>query len=398
MWTNAIILSATALVAGLLLHPRLSGSRRWRATVTPLASIIGSGFLVIGPVLDASFGWAAPAAMAALCAIAAAFGAAIRFNIARLERAARRTHAEERLETLASWLLAGAYVISVCYYLNLLGAFAVRFTGANDPVSARLVTTFVLLFLAYVGWTHGFRALEGLEKVSVSIKLAIIAGLLSGLWLFFGHKAAADALVVNSPTVSGWAAATLLFGLIVTVQGFETSRYLGAEYTASERNGSMVRAQMISSAIYMAYILPLAFLFPVGAIPLSETAIIPLMEVVAPILPGLLVAAALASQFSAAVADTAGSGGLVQELTHGRLSTRAGYLAVVAVGLGLTWSANVFEIIAYASRAFAAYYAAQSAIAALGARAEGRPVRTALLAGLAALGAAAALFGVPVEG
>ena len=56
---------------------------------------------------------------------------------------------------------------------------------------------------------------------------------------------------------------------------------------------------------------------------LSETAIIDMMHLVAPILPGLLVAAALAAQFSAAVADTSGSGGLFEELTQGRISTRA---------------------------------------------------------------------------
>ncbi|MEK9751843.1 MAG: hypothetical protein VW338_01335 [Rhodospirillaceae bacterium] len=36
-----------------------------------------------------------------------------------------------------------------------------------------------------------------------------------------------------------WRAMTLGFGLIVTVQGFETSRYLGDEYDATTRNRSM---------------------------------------------------------------------------------------------------------------------------------------------------------------
>jgi amino acid permease len=82
--SNAAITGATALVAAILFHPRLSRSKDRRAIVTPLASIIGSGFLVIGPILNASFGYMAPAAMAALCGVAYLFGEAIRRNIARL--------------------------------------------------------------------------------------------------------------------------------------------------------------------------------------------------------------------------------------------------------------------------------------------------------------------------
>ncbi len=55
---------------------------------------------------------------------------------------------------------------------------------------------------------------------------------------------------------------------------------------------------------------------------------------VSPILPAMLVLAALAAQFSAAVADTGGSGGLVFELTGGRLSQRQAYAILCLAGLG----------------------------------------------------------------
>ena len=62
---------ATAIaVAALLTFGPLARSRSWRATVTPLASIIGSGFLVCGPILAKEFGSAAIAAEAVLLAIA----------------------------------------------------------------------------------------------------------------------------------------------------------------------------------------------------------------------------------------------------------------------------------------------------------------------------------------
>jgi hypothetical protein len=121
--------------------------------------------------------------------------------------------------------------------------------------------------------------------------------------------------------------------------------------------------------------------------------------VVAPILPVLLVAAALSAQLSAAVADTNGSGGLFEELTEGRVSSRMGYLLLVAVGVSITWLADVFQIISYASRAFALYYAIQSAIAARAAwKAHGWGPRCLVYGALAGLGLAMALFGAAVEG
>ena len=80
-------------------------------------------------------------------------------------------------------------------------------------------------------------------------------------------------------------------------------------------------------------------------------------------LPVLLAIAAIGSQFSASVADNAGAGGLVQEITHDRLPARYGYALILAVTLLLTWETDVNLIIAYASRAFALYYALQCAVA-----------------------------------
>jgi len=67
---NTAILVVVVLCGALLLYPRLANARLWRATITPLASIIGSGFLVIGPILQVSFGYAAPIAMLILAVFA----------------------------------------------------------------------------------------------------------------------------------------------------------------------------------------------------------------------------------------------------------------------------------------------------------------------------------------
>lgn len=395
---NALILLATVCAAGILLIPRLANAPLWRATVTPLASIIGSGFLVLGPILVLAYGGYAPLAMAMLCLAAWAFGASIRFNIRRLGGGVRRSGAEEAAETLSAWVLVFAYVISVAYYLNLFGAFAVSLTPWDGAEQARLVTTAVFLLILVVGWARGFAALERLEQVSVGLKLAIIAGLLAGLAVYFGTQVSGRALIVAEPGLTGWPAIATAFGLIVTVQGFETSRYLGAEYDPDTRVRSMRLAQLLSAAIYLVYIGLLTYAFDLRGTDHDETAIIGLMAAVAPVLPVMLVAAALAAQFSAAVADTSGSGGLLTELSGGRITPRLGYALLVAVGIALTWTLDIFEIISYASRAFAGYYALQSLIAAIGAGEAGRPLRDVALHGiLALLGAAIAVFGLPVE-
>lgn len=399
MLLNAFIVLTVVATALLLWSARVRRSTTWRAMTTPLASIIGSGFLVLGPILDSQYGKYAPLIMGALCVGAYLYGAAIRYNMVMLDTGQARDHRlAHQLDVVSSWSLGFAYIVSVAYYLNLFGAFGVSLTAANDPINARLLTSAMFVIILFVGWTRGFRSLEAMEYVSVATKLAIIAGLLVGLAVYFGERAVAGTLVFNPPALSGWSAITLAFGLIVTVQGFETSRYLGANYDRRTRLRSMKWSQWVSTGIYMIYVLLLAYVFDRGELRLSETAIVDMMVVVAPILPVLLVAAALAAQFSAAVADTSGSGGLVAELSANRLSPRVAYAILGCVGLLLTWVADIFEIISYASRAFAVYYTLQALIAALTAWRKGDRWHCTGFAALTVLGVLIVIFAQAVEG
>ena len=397
---QAISIGATTLAAFVaLMIPSVRKSRSWHATVTPLASIIGSGFLVLGPILSHSYGKYAPLMMLLLCAAAYAFGSAIRFNIHNMDAHPKRGPIERRTEYVASWTLAFAYCISVAYYLNLFGAFGVKMTPFNSPAAAKLLTSAMLILILAVGWLRGFSAMEKMEQFTVSLKLAIIAGLLAGLSIYFAEAARFDHLSLYAPTQTGWAGLTLAFGLIITVQGFETSRYLGDEYKASMRIRSMRYSQWLSAAIYMVYVLLLSYAFDARSVPLTETAIVDMMRVVSIVLPALLVVAALSAQFSAAIADTSGAGGLVEELSGRRVSPRIAYLILVLIGLGFTWFIDIFEIITYASKAFAFYYALQCAIAAVGAVREAKkPVTGVMYAAYALLALAVLVFGQPVEG
>jgi len=391
---NILIIASSALVALLLAWPRLANAPQWKATITPLASIIGSGFLVLGPILVLSYGRYAPLVMLGLCVVAYLFGASIRHNIAHIASGTQRTRFAERLEKLASVVLAFAYVISVAYYLNLFGAFGVSLTPFDDSLHARLLTTAIFFVILIVGWSKGFSALERLEQFSVGLKLAIIAGLLVGLGVYFWQTPRDAIPAVPVPTIGGRSAIALAAGLIVTVQGFETTRYLGATYNATTRILAMRLSQWLSTVIYLIYIGLLTYAFDPNSMTMSETAIIELMSLVAPVLPALLVAAALSAQFSAAVADTTGSGGLIDEITRGLVPPRLAYALIVTSGLALTWSANVFEIISFASRGFALYYAIQAAIAAITAQS---PWRSLLYSAVALVAIFAASFGQAIE-
>ena len=68
-----LIIVIVALVLGgyLAVSKRLTASSNWKATITPLASIMGSGFLVSAPLLAGIVGNLALLCMAMLLVLAA---------------------------------------------------------------------------------------------------------------------------------------------------------------------------------------------------------------------------------------------------------------------------------------------------------------------------------------
>ncbi len=392
---DLLALTGAAVVLAVLLWPALRRRPGWRATVTPLASIIGSGFLVVGPILAAVAGPWATWAMAGLCALAWLFGMAIRFNIVHAEPLRQgdshpRLQAFDRFSELA---LVLAYFISVSYYLNLLGAYLLKGLGVVDPTLARIATSVIVLALGALGYVRGFRGIERVEVLAVSFKLAVIAGVLAALGAVLLWTPPAHAPLAVEAGGAGHVLRVLL-GCVILVQGFETSRFLGREYDAATRIRSMRRAQLLSTGIYVLFIalvLPHIHAGTVNAA--AETAIIDIVGRVAGVLGPLLVLAALASQLSAAVADMGGAGGLLTELTGGRVPASMAYLGITLATLALTWSADIFAIIAFASRGFAAYYLMQCVLAV--ALARGQWWRQSLFALGALLALAVVVLGIP---
>lgn len=369
MGTLDLLLPVAALVflSVLLLRP-IRNNSFWRASITPLASIIGSGFLVIGPLLGEIIGPMMSWAMILIVAFAYLIGSVIRFNIRHAEplfTSGTASSWQQFVEHVSNLGLLGAYIISVAFYLRLMSAFVLRGLGMLTETNANELTSSVLLLIGITGWRHGLKGLERLESYSVAIKLAIIGSFLLGLGL---HDSSSGFLgdVPQPHDRPAMETLRLLAGMLLVVQGFETSRYLQREYSAKTRVRSMQFAQAIAALIYVGFgflILPLLHFLAPGR--LNETGIIDLSSHVSVTMPIMLIVAAAMSQFSAAIADTLGGGGLISEESRTTLSPGWGYLIIAAGAIALVWSTSIFEIIAYASRAFAFYYFAQTVLALL---------------------------------
>ena len=337
-----------------------------KATSTPLASIFGSGFLVIVPILAGAVGSYSVVAMACVCALAFAVGMVIRFNIVHAEPALAGTPAESTLslERISDLALILAYIISVCLYLHILSAFVLGGLHLDSGINEDLLTSFVITIIVVIGMTRGLSTLDFLEQLALLITLLIIALLFLG----FGYYdwTAWQSTGITLPHASGhsnWEILTIVAGTLIVVQGFETTRYLGNEFSAAIRISASRWSQVISTVVYL--------LFVALALPIVHTlnghyddnSLIKLAGIASGLLIAPLVVAAALSQFSAAVADTGAAIGNMTEVTHDRVKAKWGYVLIGSGALALTWSANTLEIVALASRSFAFYYMFQCFVA-----------------------------------
>jgi hypothetical protein len=392
--TSAVIVLVALGCGGYLAFSRrLAASASWKATATPLASIMGSGFLISAPLLAGAVGDYAVLCMAILLVLAYLLGGVMRFNIRHFEPIERERGTAQEVALLSRVVLAGSYFISVTYYLQLLAAFALNIAGIQGQTAARWVTTGLLAVIGGIGVWRGLDELESVDKYAVSLNLGMIAALLVGLLLYNAELLLGGRWrLPEIPSGIDLHDLRVLLGLLIVVQGFETSRYIGDDHPADLRISTMRAAQILSAVVYLAFLGLSTVLFH-GGLGADVTAIIEMCRPVAVVLPVLLTVAAVGSQFSAAVADDSGAGGLIEDLSNRRLPPRYAYLLIMLVAIALTWGTDVNQIIAYASRAFALYYMLQCVVALLVARRKGR--NGVGFASLALLCLAVFLFGVP---
>ena len=356
----------------------LNGGKSWMQTetstrkhlrharATPLASIFGSGFLVIVPILNAAVGPYSVVAMAIVCAIAYAMGSVIRFNIRHAEPLLEKGDASARVaryERTANLALVLAYAISVCLYIHILAAFLLGGIGINTPRRENLLTVIIIAAIGIVGRFHGLDMLMVLERWALRVT-GVLVLLLIGVFLLFDWRAYTTHTLIWPvfPKQDLWTVLTVVGGTLIVVQGFETSRYLGAEYDRELRIWSCRSSQIVSTIIYLIFVAAATPLMHFLGSEVQDNGLLVLAAKAAFWLPIPLVCAAVLSQFSAAVADVVGAGGNVAETTQGRVDARQAYVLVCGLAVILAF-ASTLTILSFASRAFAFYYFLQCLVA-----------------------------------
>jgi hypothetical protein len=376
---------------------RVSRAKLFRATATPLASIFGSGFLVIVPILAGAAGKFSLFAMIAICALAYSVGWVIRFNIANAEpvldarKALKSTLYLDRISDIA---LVPAYVISVCLYLRILSSFLMNGLGLMTQLNARFLTTGIILLICIVGFIKGLEVLQKLEGWAIWVTMAIIAIMIVGFGLHDISLSSGPG--IELPVYPGHSILhmlAILGGTLICVQGFETSRYLGEEYSKEMRIKSCRLSQIIATAVYIVFIAVAIPLMHYLTGPVRDDSLIVLAGKASLLLPVPLIAAAVLSQFSAAVADTLGGEGNMAEATREKINHKIAYLIMAGGSIILAWSASTFQIVALASKAFALYYMLQCLVAVTVSKGI---VKKSFMIFLALIMLAIALFAVPV--
>lgn len=194
----------------------------------------------------------------AICALAWLVGNAIRHNIAVVEPRAERGElgrGDRGLERLSDILIAIAYVISVALYLRIMAEYTVRYVspGAEEAVSVLAGATAAGIVL--VGITRGFSGLDLMERLALIAVLVLTTVLGAAfVWTDIGRILGDE---IRLPPAGGDSLGQTLFvlgGLVITVQGFETVRYLGEEYDAPTRIWASRVAQAVSASIYLAFV------------------------------------------------------------------------------------------------------------------------------------------------
>ncbi len=334
-----------------------------RASVTPLASIFGSGFLIIVPLLERSMGSLAVIGVVAICAIAWLVGSAIRHNIVAIEPRAESGELDKgdrRLERAGDVLIAIAYVISVALYLRIMAEYLIRYVAPGTGWAVSAVACAAAAGIVLVGVTRGFRGLDLTERVALIAVLVLTTAL--GV-AFVGSdlgRLLGDGLELPAAGGKGvWKTLLLLGGLVITVQGFETVRYLGEEYDAPTRIWASRVAQAVAASIYVGFVVVATPLMGIGTAAGADTTLVDITERVAPLLTLPLVLCAILSQLSAATADTVAADGNLREQAPNALGGRRAYLLSGGAAIGLILTIPTLTIVVVASRAFAAYYCVQ---------------------------------------
>ncbi len=361
------IITVVVLVglAWMLYRPKVQQSERYQATVVPLANIMDVGFIVLSPIIVGLVGYTAPVFMLVICLMAIAMGFVIAYNIRNFEpMAATAQGGLKALSSASSWSLFGASIVNIAYYAQVMMTLIVLPFDLYTEGTVTTTSIILLGLLVVYGLFFGLDKLNKLGDRTTAFNLAAVIAIvfafvvfnfqemLGGRWEFPDYRPPVDATTVRQ-----------LLGFFAIVQGFEASRYLGARFSADLRISTMRVAQYISSVTFVALLAAILILFVEVQPEINQEAVFVVSEAVSPILPFILILAAIGSEFSAITNATTSRSALIVEATRGRIPVRLTFPMLLVPAILITLLTDVQSAVALASRVFALYYLLQSWIA-----------------------------------
>ena len=337
------------------------------ATVTPLASILGSGLLIIVPILERTLGALAFVGAIGISTLAWFVGTVIRHNVEIVETAEANGTLDKAttvINRIGDAVIVVAYVISVALYLRIMAQYIVRFVAQDGaPVIESIIASAVVVLIVLIGALRGFTGLNRLDRISLTAVLALTVVLVAAL---FAHDAGvvggALQILPPIPSADPWTTLLILGGTVITVQGFETMRFLKLQYDTETRIRASRLAQLVAAAIYIAFVIAATPVMGLGTAAGADDTLLTITSRVAPWLVLPLVLSAVLSQFSAAVADVSAADGNLRGLSSWFSGTRP-YLVTGVLAIVLASTLPLLLLVSIASRAFAAYYAIEAVIA-----------------------------------
>ena len=155
--------------------------------MTPLASILGSGLLIIVPVLEGTLGCPVDRRRGRGVRRGVVAGTAVRHCVRVVEPLIASGELDvttRRLDRLGDVVIVVAYIISVALYLRIMAQYVVGyFAPGGAPAAERILACVAVAVIVTVGVARGFKGLDRLDRVSLAA-VVVLTTVLGGALLF----------------------------------------------------------------------------------------------------------------------------------------------------------------------------------------------------------------------
>lgn len=368
MLVISIIVVATLLALSLVLYSsRVQESRRYQATVVPLANIMDIGFVAMTPIIVHITGLDSVLMLLGLCALGYAMGWVMRLNIERFEPVSGEKGLLRSISRVAQWALIAASLVNVAYYLQLLGSaiiFPFDFGATDNQTIVTIIAVGSLVGLGVIGFFFGLGKLNQLGDRTTAFNLAAVSAIIVG-FLAYNVVVALQgnwSLPDYNPPLTATGGRQIL-GFFALVQGFEASRYLGDEFSAARRIKTMRLAQIISTVAFVLFPASALILFAQTLPKPTPAASVQIGQVASPVLPLLVLLLAIGSQSSASINAISSRSDVLEEVTDEKIPRRYTFPLLAVGAIAIVLVTDVLTAVAAASRVFAVFFSIQCLIA-----------------------------------